>query len=998
MSARPISGPIVGRAQELARFDEALARSEADAPVTLVLTGEAGIGKSRLLREFERRAREHGWRVISGDCIQVGSSGLPYGPIVDALGGFAAEIGESELQGLVERDQSPLGRLIPGLIEAGATSPGAGDSGAAQWRLFGSVLTLLERLGEERGVLFTIDDVQWADPSTGKLLRFLVAALRSPRIVIAIAARSGEGEGGGELLSILGELWRLPRVERIDVPEFNRAEVAAHLAALHGRAAERHDVDAMLTRSDGNPFYIEVLASVDPRDQDRLPATLKDVLVGRIRALDDDALAVVESAAIAGRLVDHDLLAAAVGLPADRLSAGLRGAIGSGVLEVDSTGERYRFHHALQQEAVYARVLPADRRRMHLTYARLLADRTGPPEAGRAAEIAHHLDSAREPMEAIPALVAAARAAIDLYAFHQALGEVERALALLDLYPDAAVTLDIDRVGLLEMAADAASSGGLADQGVTLGRRAVDLDDGSDPRRTASIHERLADYLVQVGQIDAGLAELRRAAALVEPISADPERARVAAATARTLMLASNLTDAVPMAEQAIEWARDGVAPEPEASALITLGVAQAGLGSLDAGLANLRSGLAIAEAAGASSEIARAYLNLNYALWSTGHVREALAVAQTGIRHAQSHGAEWSWGFTLGSALGELLYDIGRWPEAESMFHQAAESHASVTAEIDFRRSVAQLRIGQGRLREAQAEIDRMDELSESLALEEHSTWEGFLHASLAIWSGDWRAARAAVDSALARMPADDLPFEGPRLAALAVRADAELALVAGARRSSDRAAEARRNAATMVDLVERVSALPAARGNLRIAAQTALVRAEVARAEGIADADAWAAAASSFELIPMPFDAVYARMRLGEALVARREKARAAEVLRDAQRAATSLGAALLTREIVGLAARARIQLHSDEPLVAEPEPDGASPFGLTARELEVLSLLSEGRTNRQIASELFVSVKTASLHVSNILAKLEVTNRVEAAGMAHRLGLDSAKSRSG
>ena len=554
VAPRITSARFIGRVQEIERLDAALERSAVDAPVTVVLIGEAGIGKSRLLREFEERGRARGWRVLSGDCVQVGSGGLPYGPIVDALGGLVAEVGEAELRWMSEPAQSPLGKLLPGLVEHEAAADG-GDLDTAQWRLFGSILTLFERLGEERGLVFTVDDIQWADRSTRALLRFLVASLRSPRIVMVFAARGGAGEEDADLAAFFGELWRHPRVERVDVRQFDRSEVAAHMAELRGRAPDRDDVDSMLGRSDGNPFYIEVLAATAMEPDERLPAPLKDVVLSRIRELDDDAVTAVEAAAIAGRLVDHDLLAAVAGLPSERLAAGLRAAIEAGLLEVDRTGERYRFHHALQQEAVYSRVLPADRRALHLAYARLLEGRPRAGSVGQAAEIAHHLDAAREPMRAIPALLRAARAAIDLYAFHQALSQLERALALADLHPDAAAALNVDRVELLGIAAEAASNGGLAAEAVGLGRRAVDLDNGSDARRTANLRERLSDYLVQVGEMEAGLAELRRAALLVEHVDG-PERARVGAAMARTLMLTSDLGAAVSLAEDALDAAR----------------------------------------------------------------------------------------------------------------------------------------------------------------------------------------------------------------------------------------------------------------------------------------------------------------------------------------------------------------------------------------------------------------------------------------------------------
>jgi DNA-binding NarL/FixJ family response regulator len=215
-----------------------------------------------------------------------------------------------------------------------------------------------------------------------------------------------------------------------------------------------------------------------------------------------------------------------------------------------------------------------------------------------------------------------------------------------------------------------------------------------------------------------------------------------------------------------------------------------------------------------------------------------------------------------------------------------------------------------------------------------------------------------------------------------------------AGARHDLEAVGDARRVAAA---LIEQARAAAAERGDADLPATLATCEAEWGRAQGASDPDRWAAAAAAWEAIAghHPHQAAYARWRAAAALLERRgDRERAAALLRQAHAATAALGAAALRRELERLARAARVELSAatasgEDSAEAAPEEAGAG-LGLTARELEVLRLVAEGRSNRQVAEVLFISAKTASVHVSNILAKLGVASRVEAAAVAHHAGL--------
>ena len=419
MSGRLVSPIVVGRAAELATIADALDATRDGTATTLLLAGEAGVGKSRLVGEAMRMASERGMQVLRGACVNIGAAGVPYGPIVEALRELQRELPPGEMAELAGVAAPDLARLLPSL--GGPDLPEA--SGQSQWlqaRLLEAVLGFIQRLAARAPVLFVVEDLHWADPGTRETLTYLVRNLRSDPVAVLITYRSDELHRRHPLLPWLAELDRTGRVQRIDVARLQPTVTRELLASILGTEPDAEMVERVVERSDGNPFFIEELAMAERSSSDRgMPPTLRGILLARISALPEDAQAVVGVAAVAGRWVDHDLLAAVAGQDESTTIAALRDAVGQQVLIADDGGhaDGYAFRHALMQEAAYDDLLPGERRRLHRAFAEAVAAR--PVGSGAAdaaahwAELAYHWSATRDDERALDASVRAATAAVE---------------------------------------------------------------------------------------------------------------------------------------------------------------------------------------------------------------------------------------------------------------------------------------------------------------------------------------------------------------------------------------------------------------------------------------------------------------------------------------------------------------------------------------------------------------------------------------------------------
>jgi DNA-binding CsgD family transcriptional regulator/tetratricopeptide (TPR) repeat protein len=993
MADQVTTGRFVGRTNELTGLRQLLARAGDGEPLLVLLGGEAGVGKTRLVEQFAAAAQEQGARVLGGGCVPLGEEGLPFAPVIEALRGLADDLDADELQAVAGPARQELARLLPDLPwggEAAAGPPVA--SRAGQGRLFERLLGLVQRLAATVPLLWVLEDLHWADRSTRDLLAYLATYLRAQPVLLVLTFRSDELDRRHPLRRLLAELGRNRRVVRLELPRFSRAELTQQVAGLLGADPPTRLVDDLYARSEGNPFFAEelVLAGGDPGV---LPPSLREVLLARVVRLGDRTQQLLRVAAAAGPGVTQPLLAAVADLDDQELLAGLREAVDQQLLRPDPAGgEGYVFRHALLAEAVHAELLAGERVRLHTALAAALeagVEGGGPP-ASRAARLAYHWAAAGDQPRALTANIRAAAAALGVYAFAEAQLQLERALALWDQVPDPEAQAGMDRVALLARCAEAAYMAGNPAEAAELVRQALGLvDQARQPRRAGLLHEQLARCLRRLGD-PAALGAHQQAVRLVPP-QPSPERARVLGSLAQYLLIVDRFAELREPAEEAIATAERVGARAEEANARTALGGALIYLGEPDAGLAELETAVRLATEAGDLIVMLRAILNHSDKLLAAGRLTEAATVALDGIQQARRLGLARLYGPLLAHVATEALAALGRWDQAEQLSREGLETSPSGPAYVALPLARAALELGLGDLDAAQARLQAVRRLLPGSIPEARNAGPLFCGlAELALWRGHPDQARQLVDQAVPQVAAN--PRHAAPVYALGVRAEADRAELARARHPSQPAPDDGTTAALLRRL-DQAATGPAAAGLPELAAWQATARAECTRRDGPSDPAAWAAAVAAWERLGQPYRAAYAGFRQAEALLAGGDRDRATTVLGRAAAITGWLGARLLDSEIRALGRRARLDLAPPTPAAAPAAgtPPAAAQLGLTPREVEVLALVADGRSNRQIAQALFISPKTVGVHVSNLLAKLGVAGRVEAAAVAHRLGLD-------
>jgi DNA-binding CsgD family transcriptional regulator/tetratricopeptide (TPR) repeat protein len=996
MADQVTTGWFVGRAPQLARLGQLLAGAGDGEPLVVLLGGEAGVGKTRLVEQLAATAREQGMRVLGGGCVPLGEEGLPFAPVTEALRGLAGDLDAAELAAVAGPARGELARLLPDLAwddEAAAGVGGAGAGQAGQGRLFELLLGVVQRLAAAAPLLWVLEDLHWADRSTRDLVAYLATYLRSGRVLVVGSFRSDELDRRHPLRRLLGELVRNRRVVRLQLPRFSRAEVAEQLAGLLGAEVPARLVDDIYARSGGNPFFAEelVLAGGDPGV---LPPSLQEVLLSRVVRLGDRTQRLLRVAAAAGPGATGPLLAAVAGQGEAELLEGLREAVDQQLLVPEPGGEGYVFRHALVAEAVYAELLPGERVRLHTALAGALEAglEAGEAPASRAARLAYHWAAAGDQPRALTASLAAAAAAERVYAFAEAQLQLERALALWDRVPDPEARAGMDRVALLARCAEAAYMAGNQAEAAELTRQAIALVDAArQPRRAGLLHEQLARCLRRLGD-PATLGAQQQAVRLVPP-TPSPERARVLGSLAQYLLIVDRFAELRGPAEEAIATAERVGARAAEANARTALGGALIYLGEPDAGLAELETAVRLATEAGDLIVMLRAILNHSDKLLAAGRLTEAATVALDGIQQARRLGLARLYGPLLAHVATEALLALGRWDQAEQLSREGLETSPSGPAYVALPLARAALELGLGDLDAAQARLQAVRRLLPGSIPETRNAGPLFCGlAELALWRGHPDQARQLVDQAVPQVAAN--PRHAAPVYALGVRAEADCAELARARHPGQPAPDDATTAALLARLGQAATG-PAAAGLPELAAWRATARAECTRRDGSSDPAAWAAAVAAWERLGQPYRAAYAGYRHAEALLATGDRDRATTVLGRAAAITGRLGARPLDSEIRALGRRARLDLDLTPPTPAAAPaagtPPAAAQLGLTPREAEVLALVAAGRSNRQIAQALFISPKTVGVHVSNILAKLGVAGRVEAAAVAHRLGLD-------
>ncbi|HLX35172.1 MAG TPA: AAA family ATPase [Candidatus Limnocylindrales bacterium] len=987
---------FVGRERELARLVALLDDVIDGSGRTVIVAGEAGIGKSRLVSRFVTVSVDRA-RGETGACLPPGSGALPYGPFVEILRGIVADMPRERLPALLGPGRGVLIRLLPELASREAEMTVGLDGEAdpsAQGRLFELILGVFQRLAGERPLILVVEDIQWADASTRELLGFLVRGLAHDRVLIAPTLRTDPDDLGPATLDLVAELERDDRVDRVDLRPFDRGDVAEQVRVLLDHRPELDLVDRLVARSDGNPFFVEELLLAGAEDRDDLPPVVRDVVAARLLGLSDETRRVLRAATVIGRTVDEDLLIEVLHLDRERVAAALREAIVAGVLERDRSAPEGppAFRHQLLREAVAAELFPGERRSLHEACAEALVRRIAD---GRGlvspADLARHWDAAEQPARALRPMVEAARAAEAVYAWPEALASWQRARALFACVADGPDLASMSLAELESHAGDCAVLAGEYGEAIALGRAAIEaIDAQADPAAAGVLHNRLRWYLWESGDRRGAAAAVEAALQLIPAEPPSQARAAALAQHAGILLFAGRYEESAADARAAIDMARGLQTVGEEALASGVLGWDLAALGNVEGGVRQFREGQRIAEAIGSAEGIALAAINLVALLDRVGRSREALETATAARATAARIGLDRTYGALLLGYAAKAQLALGLWREIDVATSGALRVGAAPRGELWISINRARLLAATGRLDESAALLDRARTLERRLGGTEFAGALLLADAELAEARDDVDSVRRAADAGtdLASQPGPPDPsLAWLAIAIIRVEADAlDRAMVGPAD------AGPRRLARERVERVERVmrqvlGRRPELAAGDRSDAIRDLLEAERSRLGGRPRPDRWASVAAAWTAQDRPYVAAYCRYREAAAIIATHgDREVAAERLRQARAMAAALGAASLVARIDALSRAARLSAGPADAATSQP----ADPYGFTAREREVLDLVVLGRTNQQIAELLFITRKTASVHVSNIMAKLGATNRGEAAAMARRLGL--------
>ena len=968
------STPFVGRAVERSAAAAAYARAARGQAQVLLVSGQAGIGKTRLVEELAALvgAAGDGAGFRIGDSVPLSGATLAYGPFVAAL----REPGEWP-----SADPHTEGDLL-----------------AARQRLFERVLALLSDLAGPAPLVLVLEDLHWADASTRELFAFLTVRLRSQRVLLVATLREEELDRAGRLW--LAELGERPRATRLWLTALADADLADLVTALLPPGTGPDRIAEVVSAAGGNPLYARELVRSGP---DTTPLSIAEAVLARAAGLGAAAREVVDQIAVTDGRISHDLLTEIVPLPEPVLLAAVRRAVAARLLVAVDDG--YAFPHALLRRIISTDLLPGERRRLHRRFAQGLAGQ----ETADPARLARHWQLGGCPDRAAEAALTAARLAVAARAYPEADQLYTKVVEL-------ARWLPAGGPGVLADAAQAASLAGRPAQAADYIVGALAASGPLEPAERAQLLERLGRYRWESGDPRGAVRAAEEAVGLLtrEPPCALQARVLAELATGRTLL--GEPDRALPPARSALEIAQQVGATAEFTHALTTLGVILAQRGDLAAGIDALRVAGPLAQRSGTAEDVVRVAGNHMYLLCTAGRFAEACEAARSGRLAAQGLGAPRALTAVLEYNSAAVLVATGRWAEADQLLTELLDDSApSVTRYLRLLR--LELAVGRGDRQQAR-------ELAELVSATPDDPRLGAqLHACLAesaLGAGDPRAAAAEVRRGLAALPSGGALAETEaRLLASGARAAADLAQLPGPAAESGQLvdgvgigpapAEPDPGPGGDLDLAEfadRAGSLARLhRAEPVVVAFSTLAVAELARQAGTDNRSTWRSVSTAWHTAQQPYREAYTRFREAETAARAGRRQQAARALAASVDLAGALAAAPLLGLARELAARARLSV----PAVGAPSTDDApaapdaaatatgsavgSRFDLTEREAQVLALLSDGESNRQIARSLFISDRTVAVHVSHILVKLGVRNRTEAAVVRSRAGLPPA-----
>jgi DNA-binding CsgD family transcriptional regulator len=944
--------PLVGREAELSRLGEAFERARKGNGSLLLLSGEAGVGKTRLTGEVAAGAPGP---ILHGAAVS--GFAAPYGPIVDAL--------RSHLRADPEAlaDCGPLrphlAMLLPELGEAAESDRAT---------IFEAVRCAFAHLGAEEPAIVVLDDLQWSDETTLELLAALSSPLQEMPVLVIAAYRSDGLPRDHRLRWLRNELRRGGRLQELVLEPLDPGTTAELLGELLPEPPSPSLVGAIHDRTMGSPFFVEELIAaltmrdalrvgrhgleLAERDEVPVPETIREAVLVGLSDLSPAARQAAETAAVIGQSFDLDVAASLA--PED----GLAELAALGLLEEREPGQ-VRFRHALAQEALYAEVPWSRRRNLHGRLAEMIETGDGP----NAEAAAHWLGAGNAP-RAREALVRAGRESELLQAHRDAARAARQALEIWSEGEAEELRLEtLERCGRC-----AELAGELGEAAKAWRELAAGCDPNRDTLEYAQAQRRLAAVYDLLGERDTAYASRRLAAdafaAAGQPADAALERLAMADHHRR----GARYSEAVELATNAGEEASTAGRVDLSARVLGVLGVAQAKGGRSQDGLASVRQGLALALEHDLTPVAAELYQRLSLVLYDGADYRGAEDALDTALGLCRTGGDE-NTEVACVTCLVYVLRERGEWSRAAELGRELIESETAVWVAEGL---VGAIHAFQGKFASARRMLT--DSRSVSAAVGHYNM---FVDSTTAL---AYVAAAEGLEDEVDRYCQDLLArweeSEDRHYAVWGLRWAASHLARRGERSGARACAEALSQMASQAGHDDALAALAQTLGELALLEDDAAAASEhLSRAVDL------------HRGLAIPFERAQIELRAGVALAAAEQREEALERLSDAYRTASKLGARPLAaeaaREVAALGESVAQRLGKR----AAASADGVQ---LTRRELEVLRHVSVGRTNREIAQELFISQRTVDMHVRNLLGKLECRSRVEAAHRANELNL--------
>ncbi|MFZ2016160.1 MAG: LuxR C-terminal-related transcriptional regulator, partial [Nocardioides sp.] len=930
-------------------MDEALGLAASGTPQIVLVGGDAGIGKTTLVADLECRAPGLGFTVAVGHGLDL-EAAIPFAPVFEAV--------RSLLGGVDDLASRPSARRMLTLLD-----PEAPRSREAL-HMLDDLTAVVHEAAAAGPVLLVLEDMHWADRSTQGFAATLSRTARGA-LLLVLTFRSDELHRRHPFRKTLAEIGRAPGSRRVDLGGLGRNSIASIVAAHTGGPPDPAVVGSVLVRSEGNPLYAEELVAAT--DQRGVPGHLADLLLDRIDALDEGPRALLRVASVNGTRIDTETLGELAGLAQPQMEGYLREALDANVLR--QAGDHLEFRHPLLREVAYDDLMPDERTRTHARLAEILqASVDGDPDPGLAtlSRLAFHWNAAHHLPHTLAASVRAGLLAKRLGAA-EAVTQFERALSLWDRVPDAGAVAGHPQAELVVLLAESAGEQDDEERWRTLVHTAVGMLGPESDRLLAS---RVYSALVPASREgDAiGKPEAIRLAIECAGVSPTEELARAWSAQSLYLNRHAHFAGSLEAAQRATNAATRAGSAQAEMDALYLGSLSLYYLGHIADALAGMERADAMGRAAGLVAQVLGGFLPVQY--MEAGQVDRGLSVATEGFEEGMALGLPIQGTMSGGAALLALLWR-GRLDQAE---HRLEELRELGLPDYNDRWGVprAELLLARGDTHAATPLVHDVAAYAQQVGRTPWDT-EVLTRLKLAAMIDDRSGALETAGSYLAQLDDCDSPLSSAGAARIGFHA-----LCLG--RSTHWTRTEEQHDRSWRQLKRARAGLTDQWRPTYHGVQLALAEAYAARyAEGPAVAQFRAAT-----VLAEPFGAYFAlepRLNLATELLAHGGRDEGRELLVACWGIAHEMGAHDLERRAVRLATRTRVVL-----------PQAASREGplsrLTPREREVLDLLVTGATNKTIAETLFITEKTASVHVSNLLAKLGVTNRGGAAALARDL----------